>query len=144
MLAWHNPTEAIGYATSRLEDAVDALHRLDDSPGPDRLQVAQEAINEATAAIVLVAHQRMGDALVTIEQLHAEHLGDQAAQPRRRCCQTYMAEPEHARGCATWGAFGSRVAMTAEPPSQGLAESITEQLTRQARRMAMAERRQGR
>lgn len=104
MIAWHTPAEAIGYATSRLDDAIDQLrnHETISRELPDALQLAQEAINEATAALVLVQHQRMGDALVTIEQLHADHLDSTAAQPRRRCCQTYIGE-DHANGCRIWG-----------------------------------------
>lgn len=96
MIAWQNPTEAIGYAASRLDDALDALRT-------DGLQLAQEAINEATAALVLVQHTRMGDALVTIDQLAADLTDSTSAQPRRRCCQTYIGE-DHAPRCQTWGA----------------------------------------
>jgi hypothetical protein len=100
MIAWKNETEALGYATSRMDDAVG--HLSDATAFRDGLALAQGAINDATAALVMVQHMRKGDALVTIDQLVADHADTGAAQPRRRCCQTYIGEA-HARQCSTWG-----------------------------------------
>lgn len=99
MILWHNETDAIGYADARLAEAVDQLDRITDpsrAVSRDGMQLCLEAIGEALAVLVLVKHHRQGDALVTIDQLVAETTP--AAQPLRRCCQTYAAE-SHARGC---------------------------------------------
>jgi hypothetical protein len=105
MIAWRNEAEAIGYATSCLDGALDTLRAVDASGG--RLDVLDvdavlKALAESTAAVVMVRHTRQGDALVTIDQLAADLVDTRAAQPRRRCCQTYMGEG-HAARCSTWG-----------------------------------------
>lgn len=105
MIAWKNEAEAVGYATSCVDTALDKLAAVDSGGG--RLDVvdvkaALEALTDATAALVIVRHMRQGDSLVTIDQLAADLVDSRAAQPRRRCCQTYMGEG-HAARCATWG-----------------------------------------
>lgn len=101
MIAWTNEAEAIGYAASRLEDAVAQLEVLNGYKGRqpyDGLGMALEAIADTVAALVMVKHTRLGDALVTIDQLAVDHVQLSAAQPRRTCCVTFPAEP-HANGC---------------------------------------------
>lgn len=110
MIAWKNEAEAIGYAASRLDDALDLVGRDVPHSSLDHLQMAQEAINEATAALVLVQHTRQGDALVTIDQLVSDLDDTRAAQPRRQCCQTYIGE-DHATRCRTWGSSPLQQAM---------------------------------
>jgi hypothetical protein len=95
MIAWTTEAEALGYATSRLEDATDHLSQPEFRDG---VALALGALAEAVAALVLVKHTRRGDALVTIDQLAADLVDTRAAQPRRSCCQTYGPE-RHAPGC---------------------------------------------
>lgn len=109
MIAWKNEAEATGYATSCVDTALDKLGAVDSSGGRlDVLDVtaALEALTDAIAALVIVRHMRQGDHLVTIDQLAADTQDLTAAQPRRRCCQTYMGEA-HAGRCATWGNGGA-------------------------------------
>jgi len=99
MLAWTTEAEAVGYAESRLEDAIGAMRDLVDRQSrSDAMGLALNALTDAVAALVMVRHRRQGDPLVTLDQLHAESVGLGAAQPPRTCCQTYPAE-SHAQGC---------------------------------------------
>jgi len=99
MIAWTTTTEALEYATMRLDDAIDVLRNgvRPQQPVSDQLATSLEAMADAVCALVMVKHMRQGDALVTIDQLAAD-LAPSAAQPLRTCCQTYPAE-SHARGC---------------------------------------------